>query len=68
EFYDNDGKLLKTLTVKDYKKIDGIVTIIHSEMYNKQKDHKTILKIDEVEYNTGISEDKFTERQMKMGI
>jgi outer membrane lipoprotein-sorting protein len=68
EFYDNNGKLLKTLTVKDYRKIDGIVTIIHSEMYNKQKDHKTLLKLDEVEYNTGISEDKFTERQMKMGI
>ncbi|MCF8000296.1 MAG: outer membrane lipoprotein-sorting protein [Halanaerobiales bacterium] len=68
EFYDNDGKLLKILTVKDYEKIDGIVTITHSEMYNKQKDHKTILKLDNVEYNTGISEDKFTERQMKMGI
>lgn len=68
EFYDNDGNLLKTLTVKDYEKINGIVTITNSEMYNKQKDHKTILKLDEVEYNTGISEDKFTERQMKMGI
>ena len=68
EFYDNDGELLKTLTVKDYEIIDGILTITHSEMYNKQKDHKTILKLDEVEYNTGISEDKFTERQMKMGI
>ncbi|MFO7815761.1 MAG: outer membrane lipoprotein-sorting protein [Halanaerobiales bacterium] len=68
EFYDNDGNLLKTLTVKDYEKINGIVTITKSEMYNKQKAHKTILKLDEVEYNTGISEDKFTERQMKMGI
>lgn len=68
EFYDNDGNLLKTLTVKDYEKINGIVTITNSEMYNKQKAHKTILKLDEVEYNTGISEDKFTERQMKMGI
>ena len=68
EFYDSDGNLLKVLTVKDYQVINGIVTITHSEMKNIQKEHKTILKLTDVHYNTEISEDRFTERSMKIGI
>ncbi len=68
EFYDPAGKLLKVLTVKDYQVINGIVTITHSEMENVQKEHKTVLKLDEVSYNTEIPEDRFTERSMKIGI
>ena len=68
EFYDKNGNHLKTLTVLEYKEIDGIYTVTHSEMNNVQKEHKTILKLNDVEYNTDISEDRFTERQMKLGI
>jgi outer membrane lipoprotein-sorting protein len=68
EFYDQNGDHLKTLTVNEYKKIDNILTITESEMYNIQKDHKTILELDEVKYNNDISENKFTERQMKLGL
>jgi hypothetical protein len=68
EFYDPKGNLLKVLTVKEYQVINGIVTITHSEMENVQKNHKTILKLDEVNYNTKIPENRFTERSMKIGI
>ncbi len=68
EFYDQEGNLLKVLTVREYQVINGIVTITHSEMENVQKDHKTILKLDEVNYNTEIPENRFTERSMKIGI
>lgn len=68
EFYDKNGNHLKTLSVIDYKEIDGIYTVTHSEMNNVQKEHKTILKLNDVKYNTNISENKFTERQMKIGF
>lgn len=68
EFYDQDGDHLKTLKVKEYKKIDGVITVTESEMHNVQKDHRTQLKLDEVKYNSGIDENTFSERQMKMGI
>jgi len=68
EFYDRSGEHLKTLKVNEYKEIDGIITVTESEMHNIQKDHKTQLKLDEVKYNSGIDENTFSVRQMKMGI
>ncbi len=68
EFYDPDGELLKILTVKEYETINGIVTITASEMHNVQKDHKTSMDFSYVRYNVGIPENRFSERQMKIGI
>lgn len=68
EFYDEDGDHLKNLTVENYGKIDGFWTILHSEMHNIQKDHKTIMKLKDVKLNTGIDDNMFTERMMKRGI
>jgi|AntRauTorckE6833_2_1112554.scaffolds.fasta_scaffold00017_28 hypothetical protein len=68
EFYDKKDNHLKTLTVIEYEEIDGIYTVTHSKMNNVQKEHKTVLKLNEVEYDKGISQDRFTERQMKLGF
>ncbi len=68
EFYDREGELLKVLTVNEIEEIDGILTIIDTEMHNVQSDHRTILKTSEVEYNTEVDEDLFSERMMKRGI
>ncbi|MEA1987480.1 MAG: outer membrane lipoprotein-sorting protein [Candidatus Marinimicrobia bacterium] len=68
EFYDEDDDHLKTLSVKKYKKIDGFWIILQSEMHNIQKEHKTIMKLENVKINTGISDNKFTERMLKRGI
>ncbi len=68
EFYDKDGKHLKTLQVKDYKKIDGYWTVLKTKMHNVQKDHTTVMDISGVEYDTGISDSYFNERTMKRGI
>ncbi|MGM0508084.1 MAG: outer membrane lipoprotein-sorting protein [Fusobacteriota bacterium] len=68
EFYDKSGKLLKILEVKETKKIDGIITITNSQMKDIQKNHKTIMKLDGIDYGTQISENKFTERMMRRGF
>ena len=67
EFYDEDGDLLKTLTVIEYDKIDGFWTILQTEMKNVQKNHKTEMKFENIQFNQGISDNKFTERGMTLG-
>lgn len=67
EFYDEDGDLLKTLTINEYDKIDGYWTILKTEMKNVQKDHKTVMEFSNIQINQGIADSKFTERTMTMG-
>jgi outer membrane lipoprotein-sorting protein len=68
EFYDEDGDHLKTLTVKDYENISGFDIITHSEMHNVQKDHTTKMELTNVEINSGVRKNMFTERMMTRGI
>ncbi len=68
EFYDEDGELLKTLTIKKIQKIKGFWVITHSEMKNVQKNHKTSMILSNVQLNTGVSDAKFTQRTMMRGI
>lgn len=68
EFYDEDGDLLKILTIKKVEKISGFWVITHSEMKNVQNNHKTIIKLSDVEIDTGVSASKFTDRMMMRGM
>jgi outer membrane lipoprotein-sorting protein len=68
EFYDEDGDALKTLRVKSTKQIGGFWIIVHSEMHNTQRDHHTIMKLEDVKVDKGVSESQFTERMMKRGL
>ena len=68
DFYDEDGELLKTLSVKKYEKIKGYWIQNESEMINIQKDHTTHMILNNIKIDTGISDSKFTERMMKRGI
>jgi len=67
EFYDEDEKLLKTLSINKYEKINGFWTILETEMKNVQKDHKTKMVFSNVLINQGIPATKFTERSMTLG-
>lgn len=68
DFYDEDGDLLKTLSVKKYEKISGFWTILHSHMHNIQKNHTTDMELKNVKINNGLSARKFTVRMMKRGM
>jgi len=68
EFYDEDGELLKTLTINDYEQINGFWVIRDMEMYNEQKDHTTRMQLDNVRIGEGISDNQFTERMMARGV
>ena len=68
EFYDEDGDLLKVLTIKKVEKQAGFWIITNSEMKNVQKNHKTSMVLGNVKINTGVSSSKFTERIMMRGM
>lgn len=68
EFYDEDGDLLKILTIKTVEEIAGINVITNSEMKNVQKKHATTMVLSHVKVNTGISANKFSERMMMRGM
>lgn len=66
DYYDKDG-LSKTLQVKDLRKYNGIWTIFHSEINNVTRKHQTILKIDSIEYNTGLRDELFRVSTLQHG-
>jgi outer membrane lipoprotein-sorting protein len=68
EFFDEDGEFLKSLTIKEYKKINGYWVIPEMEMYNEQKDHSTLMQLKEIKIGEGIKDSQFTERMMERGI
>lgn len=67
EFYDDRDRLLKMLTIKKFEKINGYWTILETEMKNVQNDHTTRMQFNNVQYNQGIPDRKFTERSMTLG-
>jgi outer membrane lipoprotein-sorting protein len=67
EFYDDDGSLLKILSINNYDKIEGFWTILETEMKNVQKDHSTMIEFKNVKINQGIADSKFSERSMTIG-
>ena len=67
EFYDDRGRLLKILEIKQFEKINGYWTILETEMKNVQNNHTTRMKFANVQYNQGIPDMKFTERSMTLG-
>ncbi|MCD6334355.1 MAG: outer membrane lipoprotein-sorting protein [Candidatus Latescibacteria bacterium] len=67
-FYDEDEELLKILTVKNYEKIKGYWIILQTEMHNVQKDHRTKMELENVIIDSGIPDNKFTERMMRRGL
>ena len=68
EFYDEDGDLLKILTVKKYEKIKDYWVISNTEMKNIQDDHTTKMILSNIQVDIGVDDMKFTERTMTRGL
>ncbi len=68
DFYDEDEELLKTLTITGVKKMDDYWIIVKQEMKNVQKNHQTVISLTDVSVDKGLSESKFTQREMERGL
>jgi outer membrane lipoprotein-sorting protein len=66
DYYDRKGNLLKTLTT-EWQQIDGIWTWDKATMKNHQTGHQTVIDVEDVELNTGLSDDDLTTRMLERG-
>jgi len=65
EFYDEDGELWKKLTTDNVTKVGEYWTAKKVEMKNVQKGTRTVMTMDEIEYDIGLDEAMFSERNLK---
>jgi hypothetical protein len=67
EFYDRMGELQKTLTINDIRKTGPYWTVYGMEMQNHQRDHRTLIIIQQMEYDINIPENQFTVASLERG-
>ncbi|MBF0522893.1 MAG: outer membrane lipoprotein-sorting protein [Candidatus Omnitrophica bacterium] len=60
DFYDKKVQKTKELRVKNFEIKQGIWTITQVEMENLKDQHKTLMKLLEINYNQGLVDDLFT--------
>ena len=66
EYYDKMG-LMKVFTTKDIRQQDGFWTIFHMEMDNISEKHKTIMKMQDIQYNVGLKDNLFRVSTLQRG-
>ena len=67
DFFDRDGTQHKSLVLQDIRDIDAIPTAHHLEMKTLTKGSHTVVEMPEVKYDTGLSDDLFTQRYLERG-
>ena len=65
EFFDKKNRHIKLFQAKELKQIDGIWTVTWSVMQDLESGHQTEIKVDEIKYNQGLSDELFTQRQLE---
>jgi len=65
EFYDKQNELYRQFEAQEVKEINGIMTITKRVMRNLKTGHRTEVVFQEVEYNSGITDDIFSERYLR---
>lgn len=68
EFWDTEGRPLKTLQVADVRQIDGIWTRHQLSMRNHQSGHQTQFRFSAVDYSTPIDDGMFSKRALARGV
>jgi outer membrane lipoprotein-sorting protein len=67
DFYDTKGEYLKQGLFEKVENIKGINTPTHIEIHNVQNKRATVLDLSNIVYDSGLSDDIFTERYMTRG-
>jgi outer membrane lipoprotein-sorting protein len=67
DFYDKSGDLLKQSEVLDLQNIGGNWTPMKMQMHNVQINHKTLMTIEEVEFDTEIPDRYFEKSYLERG-
>lgn len=67
EFYDKQNTLMKELMVDEVQQIDGFWTIVSMKMINHQRNHKTIIRFESMQYDILIDDNLFTVNSLEKG-
>ena len=67
EFVDQKGRVAKVLTVGGIKPVGSVPTAFHFDMQNVLAGSHTSVEFLEVKYDTGLSDDAFTQRTLERG-
>lgn len=65
EYYNKNEDVEKTFKCLKLKQIDKIWTALELSMENHKTNHKTVIKVEKVKYNKGISSQRFEKRELK---
>lgn len=65
ELYGQRNELIKTFNVDKLSKVSGIWTALETRMKDLREGHETLMKIKDVKYNQGLSDDIFTLRKLE---
>ncbi|HET6451423.1 MAG TPA: outer membrane lipoprotein-sorting protein [Spirochaetia bacterium] len=64
EMYDRAGTLAKVMTRTDLKQVQGYWVAMTTTMEDKKKQHTTQMRVSDLKLDSGISDDKLTERSL----
>lgn len=67
EYVGKNDRLLKEFIAVRIKQVDCIWTVVESEMRDLKKNHRTLLKTEEIRFNTGVEDRVFTEAYLMHG-
>ena len=65
EYYDANGKLLKTMVFRDYKQFGNTWRAQTMEVRNMQNNRSTVLKIASMKVNSGLADRDFTQSALE---
>lgn len=67
EYYDKQDDIIKELEVNEMRKIGGYWTSTIMTMNNLQRNHKTIISIESIEYDMPVDDNLFTVNALEKG-
>lgn len=67
EYYDENGQVYKTLNIDEFEEIDDYWVITNMSMKDLDRDHSTRIEMENVKFDTGLTDSFFSERQMQRG-
>jgi hypothetical protein len=67
EYCDKQVEIMKELEVNEMKEIDGYWTSTRMTMNNHQRNHKTIISIESIEYDIPVEDNLFTVNALEKG-
>lgn len=68
DIYNKRNEKQKAYTVRRLEEVQGISTVMDSEMSDALQKSRTELAIEKIEYNVGLKEADFTRRELERGI